>query len=81
MDILQIETLEKLINPQHLTTFVVIWFFIKKQVSEHFKSIESSLDAISKNLNSLEDAIINLETNHSLRLDELSGRVQKLEGR
>lgn len=79
MDILSAEILEKLISPKDITTFVVIWFFIKNRVKDHFNVMEASLATISKDIASLKDAIVKIERNHSEKISELSQRVERLE--
>lgn len=74
MDILSAEFIEKLISPKDITTFVVIWFFIKSRIKDHFFSIESSLDTIAKNIKSLEEKLME-------QIASLDERVTKLEGR
>lgn len=79
MDILSVEVLEKFVNPHHLVTFTVIWFFVKKQVSGHFNSIEKSLETIGENIKALQLSLVTIEKSHSERIDDLSLRVGRLE--
>lgn len=79
MDILSAELIEKIVSPKDITTFVVIWFFIKSRVKDHFTSIEVSLEQISKHINSLKESLIRIESTHDQKINELSDRVDKLE--
>jgi len=79
MDILTAEMLEKLVSPKDITTFVVIWFFIKSRVNGHFVSIESSLESIGKHINALKESLVRLESTHDQRIIDLSERVDRLE--
>lgn len=79
MEFITIEALEKILSPKDLMTFAVIWFFVKNKVSDHFKSIETSLVTIGQNIQSLKDSILDLERSQSKKISDLSDRVTKLE--
>lgn len=79
MDFLTPELIEKFLNPNLLISFWVMWGFIKKQTAGHFSSVEKSLETISKNVNDLKDAIVDLEKSQTKKISELNERVTKLE--
>lgn len=81
MDILSVDTLEKILNPKDIVTFWVIWMFVKRNVAAHFSSIEQSLKTIGQNIQSLKESILLLEQKQTKEISDLSVRVDKLEGR
>jgi hypothetical protein len=79
MEFVTIEFVEKFLNPNHLITFSVIWFFVKKQTAAHFKSIEGSLEKIGSNILDLKESIMDLERTQTKKINDLGERVTRLE--
>ena len=79
MDFLTPEVLEKFLNPNLLISFWVMWGFIKKQTAGHFSSVERSLETISRNVQDLKEAILDLEKSQTKKISELNDRVTRLE--
>lgn len=57
----------------------IIWWFLKREVSTHFHKIEASMDKIAKNVGELKESLIDLEVRQTDRIDQLDGRIRKLE--
>lgn len=79
MELISIEVIEKFLSTKDLVTVGLIWFLIKGKVATHFRSIETSLETIGKNIQSLKDSILDLEKSQSKKINDLSERVTKLE--
>jgi hypothetical protein len=62
----------------NLTTFIIAWWFVRKSVKEHFKSIGDSLKSLTVSVDELKTSIISLETSHGLRISNLEDNVEKL---
>lgn len=79
MDLSDLTIIKEFVSPKDIVTVTVLWFMMKNKVAEHFKSIETSLENISRNLRSLKESLESVETSHAQKISDLSMRVQKLE--
>jgi len=66
---------------QKITIFMIVWWFVKRTISEHFKKVEDGLAHVAKNVSDLKDALTEVEHNHSMRLGNLESSVSDLKSR
>jgi len=64
---------------EKLIVVAVVWYMMRKKVSDHFTSITVSLSAIVKSLDELKESVVRLEESHAGRIGKLEGRVDQLE--
>jgi len=92
MEFLTIEFLEKYLSVKDLVTIGIVYLASQKKVSafiaastlklsEHFKSIETTLKDMNTNINELKTSIVNLETSQTKRTNDLTERVTNLENK
>ena len=72
---------------QNVFIFMMAWTVVRRTVKEHFSKIEKALGDVASSVKDLNQAMIRLETNHSVRINNLennieilSTRVKKIEG-
>lgn len=90
---LELETIMPLLSEaaqsslgEKLIVVAIIWFVMKGKVASHFGNINrglmtigTSLIALEKKIELLTKSLVDLETSHTQKFNDLSDRVEKLE--
>lgn len=64
---------------ENLVVLVIVWLAMRKKITAHFVSIQSSLASIAKGMEDLKTSLTKIEKNHSRRIQTLEQKVDKLQ--
>lgn len=63
---------------EKIIVFLVVWYFVRKTISKHFRSIENGLAVIAQTVRELQFSLEEIEDSHVKRIEKLEQGVRDL---